>query len=185
MKNLQIKTLTYDLYLLISIKESSEFGITYIKQRARRAYITTICQPEAIFDLSVVIYIFINRSFANNKDLSSQIRFVLVIGSETEGSTGFTLFSNIIYISSIKLARVNILIFLVTTTNIVIDKLGFLRLPTVVYTDSLSLYKCIIKLGIIKEKRLIIDIILIEIRWISRDHNFTNTIIKVTSNKAL
>ncbi|PVH76121.1 hypothetical protein DL98DRAFT_426257, partial [Cadophora sp. DSE1049] len=58
-------------------------------------------------------------------------------------------------------ARVDILISLVTTTNIVIDKLSFLRLLTVVYTDSLSLYECIIKLSTIKEKCLIIDIIAI------------------------
>ncbi|PVH70737.1 hypothetical protein DL98DRAFT_436437, partial [Cadophora sp. DSE1049] len=89
----------------------------------------------------------------------------------------FTLFSNIIYTSFIKykkvtravlaselyiiIARVNILIFLVTTTNIITNKLGFPRLSIVVCTDSLSLYECIIKLGIIKEKRLIIDIITI------------------------
>ncbi|CAL3971085.1 unnamed protein product [Diplocarpon coronariae] len=42
-----------------------------------------------------------------------------------------------------------------------IAKLSLPRLPTVVYTDSLSLYKCIIKLGTTKKKRLIIDIIAI------------------------
>jgi hypothetical protein len=39
-----------------------------------------------------------------------------------------------------------------------------LRLPTIliiVYTDSYSLYECLVKLGIIKKKRLIIDIMVI------------------------
>ncbi|PVH73695.1 hypothetical protein DL98DRAFT_430896, partial [Cadophora sp. DSE1049] len=125
----------------------------------------------------VKIYVFIDRSFANNKNLSLQIRFVLVIGSKTEKSTGFTFFNNIIYTSFTKykrvtravlalklytiIAGVNMLIFLVTTTNIITNKLGFLKLLTVVCTDSLFFYKYIIKLGIIKKKRLIIDIITI------------------------
>ncbi|PVH69931.1 hypothetical protein DL98DRAFT_437984, partial [Cadophora sp. DSE1049] len=59
------------------------------------------------------------------------------------------------------IAGVNILIFLATTTNIVTNKLGFPKLLIIVCTDSLFFYKYIIKLGIIKEKRLIIDIIAI------------------------
>ncbi|PVH83472.1 hypothetical protein DL98DRAFT_615736 [Cadophora sp. DSE1049] len=301
-ENLQMETSTYDSYLLISIKESSEFGIvgmqtddtlilgddsfiikeqeeiakagfltkpiqvfnpsesltfnrctiaingdklvnvekedykkTYIEQRARGAYIAII-YPTAedvkalnlrlkwqienlerglryiLVDLnSAKIYVFVNGSFANNKDLSSQIGFVLAIGSETEGSTGFTFFSNIIHASFIKCKRVtravlaselytivagvDMLIFLATTANMVTDKLGFPRLPTVVCTDSLFFYECIIKLGIIKEKRLMIDIIAIrqsyerreltEIRWIGGNHNPANAITKATPNKAL
>ncbi|PVH68173.1 hypothetical protein DL98DRAFT_441815, partial [Cadophora sp. DSE1049] len=113
------------------------------------------------------IYVFINKSFANNKNLNSQIKFVLAIGSETEKSTSFTLFSNIIYTSFIKykrvtravlaselytiIARVNILIFLATTTNIITNKLGFLKLITIICTDFLFFYKCIIKLGTTKK----------------------------------
>ncbi len=41
----------------------------------------------------------------------------------------------------------------------VIEQLGLLAIPIVVYTDSYSLYKCLVKLGTTKEKRLIIDII--------------------------
>jgi len=37
------------------------------------------------------VYIFINKSFANNKDLSSQIKFVLVISTELEKVAKFTL----------------------------------------------------------------------------------------------
>ncbi|PVH68067.1 hypothetical protein DL98DRAFT_442079, partial [Cadophora sp. DSE1049] len=125
----------------------------------------------------IQIYVFINRSFANNKNLSLQIRFVLVIESETKRSTGFTFSNNIIYTSFIKYKKVtravlaselyiiitgvNILISLATTANIITNKLGFPRLLTVVCTDSFSFYKYIIKLGIIKEKRLIINIIII------------------------
>ncbi len=41
----------------------------------------------------------------------------------------------------------------------VIEQLELLAVPIVVYTDLYSLYKCLVKLGTTKEKRLIIDII--------------------------
>ncbi|PVH68997.1 hypothetical protein DL98DRAFT_439984, partial [Cadophora sp. DSE1049] len=102
---------------------------------------------------SAKIYVFINKSFANNKNLSLQIGFVLAIGSETEKSTSFTFSNNIIYASFIKykkvtravlvlelyiiIAGVDMLIFLATTANIITNKLGFPKLPTIVCTDSL------------------------------------------------
>ncbi|KAK6582605.1 hypothetical protein PZA11_005013 [Diplocarpon coronariae] len=58
-------------------------------------------------------------------------------------------------------AGINMLVSIAITIDIVIAKLSLPRLPTIIYTDSLSLYKCIIKLGTIKEKQLIIDIIAI------------------------
>ena len=123
------------------------------------------------------IYVFVNRSFANNKNLSFQIGFMLVIGIELKGIAKFTLIRNIIYISLTKCKRVicvmltlklyaiiigiDMLIALLSIINMIINKLGIKQLLTIVYIDFLSLYKYIIKLNIIKEKRLIIDIILI------------------------
>ena len=95
----------------------------YIEQRARGAYIASICRPEAAFDLSTAaqsskspnredtakmnkrikwqmenrdrglhyipidiatakLYVFVDGSFANNKDLSSQIGFVIMLSNE-------------------------------------------------------------------------------------------------------
>ncbi|CAL3969064.1 unnamed protein product [Diplocarpon coronariae] len=50
-----------------------------------------------------------------------------------------------------------------------IKRLSLPRLPTIIYTDSLSLYKYIIKLGTIKEKRLMIDIIAIRQLYKNRE----------------
>ncbi len=121
------------------------------------------------------LFVFVNSSFTNNKDLSSQISFVVILGAETEGNTDFTVSGNIIHLSATKCKRVtravltselytmvtgiDMLISLATIVNIVTDKLGLQRLPTVVYTDSLSLYECIVKLGTTKVKSLMIDII--------------------------
>ena len=51
------------------------------------------------------------------------------------------------------------LITLSSTINIIINKFGIKQLLTIIYINFFSLYKCIVKLGIIKEKRLIINII--------------------------
>ena len=54
---------------------------------------------------------------------------------------------------------VNIAIAIGTTQKIIIDRLELPVIPIIVYTDLYSLYKCLVKLSTIKEKRLIIDII--------------------------
>ena len=67
--------------------------------------------------------------------------------------------------------------------------------PTIIYTDSYSLYECLVKLGTIKEKRLMIDIIalrqsyerreLTEVQWINRQDNPADIMTKATPNKIL
>jgi len=54
---------------------------------------------------------------------------------------------------------VNIAIAIRTTLKIIIDRLKLPIIPIIVYTNSFSLYKYLVKLSTIKEKRLIIDII--------------------------
>ena len=46
-----------------------------------------------------------------------------------------------------------------TTIRKATDQLKLSAIPIIVCTDSYSLYKCLVKLGSTKEKRLIIDII--------------------------
>jgi len=56
---------------------------------------------------------------------------------------------------------VNIIIAIRTTLKIIIDRLKLPIIPIIVYTDLYSLYKYLVKLSNIKEKRLIINIIVL------------------------
>ena len=54
---------------------------------------------------------------------------------------------------------VNIVIAIGTTLKIIIDRLELPIIPIIVYTNLYSLYKYLVKLSTIKEKRLIINIV--------------------------
>ena len=192
----------------------------YVRQRARGAYIASICQPEASYDLSraaqttepeaadcaelnkrlqwqienldrgleyveidlknAAIYVFVDGSFANNKDLSSQIGYVICLGNERRVNDSFTLKANIIHWSSTKCKRITRSVlaseiygmvsgfdmaFCITqTVNQIINSLCSIcnldlqSIPLILCTDSYSLYESITKLGTTAEKRLMIDI---------------------------
>ena len=58
-------------------------------------------------------------------------------------------------------SEVNIIITIKTTLKIIIDWLKFPVIFIIIYTDLYSLYKYLVKLGTIKEKHLIINIIVL------------------------
>jgi hypothetical protein len=55
--------------------------------------------------------------------------------------------------------RVDMAIAIRTTLKMITGRLELPVIPMIVYTDSYSLYKCLVKLGTTKEKRFMIDII--------------------------
>ncbi|KAK1917078.1 hypothetical protein P3342_001660 [Pyrenophora teres f. teres] len=157
------------------------------------------------------LMVFVDGSFANNKDLSSQLGFVLVLVNESIDADTFTIQGNVIHYSSTKCKRVtrsvlaseiygmvngfDIGIAIATTLRMVTDRLGIPEIPLVVCTDSYSLYECLVKLGTTKEKRLMIDIMALrqsyerreitEIRWINGDDNPADAFTKASPNRAL
>jgi hypothetical protein len=110
------------------------------------------------------LIVFTDILFVNNRDLSFQIGYILVLVDRT----GYT---NIIYWSSIKYKRVTRSVLALelysiaygfnigTLVKSIINRVLEIELLLVVYTDSKSLYKCLVKLRTTREKRLIIDII--------------------------
>jgi len=231
--------------------KSENMQQSYREQRARGAYIATICQPEASFDLSVAaqhqnpteadvaalnkrlqwqkeninrglryipldlskakLFVFVDGSFANNKDLSSQLGYEIILANEVTGEEEFTIEGNIIHYSSTKSKRVtrsvlaselygmvggmDMAISINTTIKMIMEQLGYAEIPIIICTDSYSLYDCLVKLGTTKEKRLMIDIMAIrqayerreltEIRWINGLDNPADAMTKGNPNKAL
>ena len=225
----------------------------YLRQRARGAYIASICQPEAAFDLSIAaqhqdpdkidiaalnkrlrwqmdslqrglvyiplrlpttrLFIFVGGSLANNKDLTSQLGYVIVLANEDrdEAESEFTIEGNVVHWSSTKskrvtrsslaseiygmVAGVDMGIVINSTLRQITDELKLPQIETVVCTDSFSLYECLVKLGTTKEKRLMIDIMslresyeereLYEIRWINGKDNPADAMTKANPNKTL
>ncbi|TAQ90470.1 hypothetical protein B7494_g1202 [Chlorociboria aeruginascens] len=144
----------------------------YVAQRAKGAYIATVCQPKAAFNLSFAAQLdrsilqliaFTDASFANNKDLFSQIGYVIVLA---DGESK----CNIIHWSSIKCKRVTKSVLaselyrmahgfdIAAILKSTIEKTLGITLPLVLCTDSKSLYNCLVKLGTTQEKRLMIDL---------------------------
>ncbi|CEJ95277.1 Putative Polyprotein [[Torrubiella] hemipterigena] len=224
----------------------------YVEQRARGAYLASICQPEASFDLSVAaqhkepgkddfrrlasrlkwqmenkerglrfvplelekakLYVFVDGSFANNKDLSSQLGYVVMIGTEKQTSENrCEITGNIVTYSSTKSKRVtrsalaselysmvqgaDVGYALNSTLEIITKQLGIPKIPMILCTDSFSLYECLVKLGTTKEKRLMIDIMALrqsyerreanEVRWIHGNDNPADAMTKASPNQAL
>ncbi|PVH67488.1 hypothetical protein DL98DRAFT_641721 [Cadophora sp. DSE1049] len=103
----------------------------------------------------------------------------MIFGNEIPGSLSyennfFILKGNLLYAFSTKskkviqsvlvseiygiVSGVDITIAVNNTIKKITKQIGFLTTQIIVCTDSFLLYECFIKLGIIKEKRLIIDI---------------------------
>ncbi|KAK6218082.1 hypothetical protein QIS74_02513 [Colletotrichum tabaci] len=226
----------------------------YVQQRARGAYIASICQPEACFDLSTAaqqqdptdediknlnrriewqmksldrgltfvpldlssakLFVFVDGSFANNRDMTSQLGFIIILGNEEPingHDDAFTLTGNVVHYSSTKskrvtrsvlaseiygmVAGVDMAYAISSTLTMITKKLNLPPIPTIAWTDSYSLYECLVKLGTPQEKRLMIDIMalrqsyerreLYEVRWIHGDDNLADAFTKATPNQAL
>jgi hypothetical protein len=212
----------------------------YVAQRARGAYIASVCQPEAAYDLSVAaqavditdkdvkalnkriqwqiqsgarglhfvklekeslkLLVFTDASFANNKDLSSQIGYILVL-ADASGN------ANILHWSSIKCKRVTRSVLaselyamvhgfdIGASIKATIEKILNIDLPLVLCTDSKSLYDCLVKLGTTQEKRLMIDVMCLrqayerreitEVKWIDGNTNPADSMTKSKASNAL
>jgi hypothetical protein len=132
------------------------------------------------------LFVFVDSSFANNKDFSSQIRYVMILANENKtpttngnpnGMDRFTIKGNLIHYSSTKCKRVtrsvlaseiygmvggvNMAVAVNTTIKMIMDQLGFSHPAIIIYTDSYLLYECLVKLGTTKEKHLMIDIMVL------------------------
>ncbi len=211
----------------------------YIAQRARGAYIATVCQPEAAFDLSIAaqtttptmddaralnkrirwqkenkergltfvklnperlqVITFTDAAFANNKDHSSQIGYVVTL---TDGER-----SNIVHWSSTKCKRVTRSVLAAelygmangfdvsSVIKSTIEQILQQPINLTICTDSKSLFDCLTKLGTTTEKRLMIDVMCLrqayerrqiaEVKWIAGGTNPADALTKSKAGAAL
>lgn len=226
----------------------------YVRQQARRAYVATMSQPEAAFDLLLAaqsasnpdkkdvkllnkclqwqlknkmhgltfvpvdastakLFVFVNASFANNRDMSSQLGFLIAMANEVESESNEAtrMTGNIVHWGFTKCKRVTRSVLaselyamtlgfdhtsiLKTTINKIFVHAQERTIPIVLCTDSHSLYKCFVKLGTTNEKRLMINIMALrqaykareiaEVRWINGATNLANAMTKLVADNAL
>ncbi|KAM4062525.1 Tc5 transposase DNA-binding domain-containing protein [Hirsutella rhossiliensis] len=190
----------------------------YVEERARASYIASIAQPEASFDVSVAaqrlqwqmdhqlrgltykpidlatakLMVFTDGSFANNKDLSSQLGFVIALVNETNHKEKqFEISGNIVHWSSTNVLASEIYgmangfdigISLAMTMKIITERLN---LPPILssqarYDEGKRLMIDIMALRQSYEKREITDI-----RWINGADNPADAMTKASPNRAL
>jgi hypothetical protein len=157
------------------------------------------------------LFVFINGSLSNLKDFISQIKYIIILINKFKEKNKFIIKRNLINTSSTKYKHItwnslaskicriidslNLVYVIIVTLKIIIDQRNLPEIPIVFYINSKSLYEYIIKLGITKEKYLIIDIIVIrqayekkelfEIRYINKQDNPIDIITKLLFNKIL
>lgn len=146
------------------------------------------------------LLVFTDASFANNKDLSSQIGYILVLADITNKA-------NIVHWSSIKCKRVTRSVLaselyamahgfdIGAAIKATVEQILQIELPLVLCTNSRSLYDCLVKLGTTQEKRLMIDVMCLrqsyerreitEVKWIDGDSNPADSMTKSKASTAL
>ncbi|KAM4066538.1 polyprotein [Hirsutella rhossiliensis] len=155
--------------------EASDRMQKYMEQRARGAYIASICQPEATCDIHGLHHLNKRLKWQQDNlqrgiqyDLSSQIGFLVMLVNENK-----------------KAPRISTKCKRVTRSVLASEIYGM--------TDGFDISLAI--LGTTKEKRLMIDIMalrqsyerreILEVRWINGNDNPADAMTKASPNKAL
>lgn len=237
---IQIRAAVSKRKLLNTIKVSPVNKSDYVSQRARGAYIASVCRPDLVYGFnaaaqhtepdssharalnklikkcmesadvgldyvsldpgSIYIGVFIDASFANNCDYSSQLGFVTTLMDKKNNC-------NIIHFGSVKSKRVTrsalaselyAMVYGFDQSYVILratqDFLGK-KIPLRIYTDSLSLFDSLTNLNTTSEKRLLIDLSMLresyerreiaDVFWIPGDQNPADGLTKKSPCKAL
>jgi hypothetical protein len=197
----------YDLSVAAQAVEPTKNDVTNLNKRIRWQIENSArgLRFVTLDKTSLRLLAFTDASFANNRDLSSQIGYILVL-ADASGR------ANILHWSSTKCKRVTRSVLaselygmahgfdMGVSVKSTIDRIlgtdvNLFQLPLVICTDSKSLYECLVKLGTTQEKRLMIDVMCLrqayerreiaEVKWIKGDTNPADTMTKSKPSNAL
>ena len=146
------------------------------------------------------LIVFCDVFFVNNRDLSSQIDYVICLTDKTGTA-------NLIHWSSIKCKRIiknvltsklyvmNHVFDIETVIKTTIEKIFDIHISFILCIDSKSLYDYLMKFGITNEKRFMIDIMsfrqsyerreITEVRWIDENKNPADAMTKAKTTSVL
>ncbi|RFU31044.1 hypothetical protein B7463_g5287, partial [Scytalidium lignicola] len=146
------------------------------------------------------LLVFTDASFVNNRDLSSQIGYIVAL-ADRKGN------ANTLHWTSVKCKRVTRSVLALELYGMAygfdmgaaikstIEGILEIDLLLVICTDSRSLYDCLVKLGTTQEKRLMIDVMCLrqayerrqiaEVRWIEGTTNPADSMTKGKPSSAL
>jgi hypothetical protein len=151
---------------------------------------------------SLQLVIFSDSFFANNRDLFSQIDYVICLADSINTA-------NILHWSSIKCKRVTRSVLTIelfamihdfdvdSVLKVTLIKMLFLKISIslILVIDSKSLYDCLVRLDIIVKKRLMMNVMIlrqsyerreiIEVKWIHGFNNPVDSMTKIKSFSAL
>jgi hypothetical protein len=145
------------------------------------------------------LVIFTDSFFANNRDSSSQIDYVIDLTDST--------YANVLHWSSVKCKRVtrNVLaieLFAMihdfdvdSMLKVILTKMIDTFVSLILMSDSKSLYDCLIRLNITVEKRLMINVMtlrqcyerreIIKMKWVHEVNNSVDSMTKIKSSSTL
>ncbi len=141
------------------------------------------------------LMIFIDSSFVNNSDLSSQIDYVICLAD--------AIHANILHWSSVKCKRMTRNVLTIELFAMIHDfdvdsvlkatltKMLDVVVSLILATNSKSLYDCLVRLRTTIEKRLMIDVVILrqcyerreitEVKWIHEFNNWVDSMTKIKS----
>jgi hypothetical protein len=149
---------------------------------------------------SLQLVIFSDSFFANNRDLFSQIDYVICLANSTNTT-------NILHWFSIKCKRITRSVLTIelfamihdldvdSVLKAILTKMLGILISLILVIDSKSLYDCLVRLEITVEKRLMMNVMTLrqsyerreitEIKWIHESNNSVDSMTKIKSFSAL